>query len=163
MRFFKIYICINNLLFIIFIILVFTLDIAIDGDASQSSRYDSRYKASVAIDGVTKTDPFCAHTLLERNPFWLLQFDALVEIFMIKITNVKEEVNRIRLNDFTLFIGNTSNTMFVCTANKDMSELQTAEYECDDGPMVGKFFKIILNQFQYLVLCEVELVGAYYK
>ena len=150
-------------MFILFVLLVFTLDIATEGDASQSSTYDPRYKASVAIDGVTKTDPFCAHTLMESNPFWLLKFDAIVQIFNIKVTNVKQEVNRKRLNNFTLFIGNSSNTVIVCTANKDMSDLRTAEYECDNGPMVGKLFKIILNQLQYLVLCEVELIGAYYK
>ena len=151
------------MVFILSILLIFTLDIAIDGDASQSSEYGSRYKASVAIDGVTKTDRFCAHTLLESNPFWQLKFDALVEIFNIKITNVIAEWNRKRLNNFTIFIGNSSNTMTVCTANKDMSDFHTAEYECDDGPMVGKFFKIILNEVQVLVLCEVELIGAYYK
>ena len=150
-------------MFILFVLLVFTLDIATEGDASQSSTYDPKYKASVAIDGVTKTDPFFAHTQRESNPFWLLKFDAIVEIFNIKITIMKQGVNWKRLNNFTLFIRNFSNTMIVCTANKDMSDLRTAEYECDDGPMVGKFFKIILNQLQYLVLCEVELIGAYYK
>ena len=90
----------------------------------------------------------------------MITFHKEMEIFKISITN-RSDKQKDRLNDFTIFIGKTLNDMNVCVANKDMSKLLTADYVCVGGPMIGKYFKIVLNKRQYLTLCEVKVIGAF--
>ena len=90
----------------------------------------------------------------------MITFHKEMEIFNISITNRSDKWKN-RLNDFTIFIGKTLNDMNVCVANKDMSKLLTADYGCVGGPMIGKYFKIVLNKRQYLTLCEVKVIGAF--
>ena len=134
-----------------------TTDIVKEGTRSQSSSLNNDFRAFKATDGNTDS---CSHTKQDQNPFWMITFDKEMEIFEISITN-RNDAQKDRLNDFTIFIGNTFNDMNVCVANKDMSTLLTADYVCVDGPMIGKYFKIVLNKKQYLTLCEVKVIGAF--
>ena len=134
-----------------------TTDIVKEGTKSQSSSLSHHHKASTATDDNTGS---CSHTRQDQNPFWMITFDKEMEIFEISITNRIDHWKN-RLNDFTIFIGKTLNDMNICVANKDMSTLLTADYVCDDGPMIGKYFKIVLNKREFLTLCEVKVIGAF--
>ena len=134
-----------------------TTDIVNKGTKSQSSSISPNHIASKATDGNTGS---CTHTRQDQNPFWMIKFNKEMEIFEISITNRNDHYKN-RLNDFTIFIGKTLNDMNICVANKDMSTLLTADYVCDDGPMIGKYFKIVLNKRQFLTLCEVKVIGAF--
>ena len=82
----------------------FILDLASNGNTSQSSRYsDILYGASNAIDGITE-DPYCSHTLNETNPFLQIDLATKAEVFEITVFNrihkTESEINF----DFATFL-----------------------------------------------------------
>ena len=97
----------------------------------------------------------CAITELEDNPFWMLTFSGNVEIFNFTLTQ-RTDAYMFRLSDLTFFIGDS-----ICVSNQDMSTTITKSFTCDSGPMIGKYFKVVLNRRQHLTICEVVITGAY--
>ena len=132
------------------------LDLGRNGAASQTSTSPG-YPASRAIDGVLAT---CSHTF-ERtvNSFIMFDLRKTAEIFQITIFNrVNSELVMSRLNDFSIFIGKTLDTLKTCVTNEDMSSDAAKTFECH---FVGRYVKIQLHIAEWLHLCEVVIMGKY--
>lgn len=132
------------------------LDLAKNGAASQTST-NPGYPASRVIDGVLAT---CSHTF-ERtvNSFIMLDSRKTAEVFQITIFNrIDSELVLSRLNNFSIFIGKTLDTLKTCVSNENMSSDSAKTFECH---FVGRYLKIQLHIAEWLHLCEVVVMGKY--
>ncbi|XP_074510956.1 uncharacterized protein LOC141779820 [Sebastes fasciatus] len=139
------------------------VNLALHGDASQSSTYSSGV-ASRAING-KKTclwnDGSLSHTNGDLNPWWRLDLRNTHKVFSVNITNradaVPERINgaEIRIGDD--LVNHVSNPR--CASITSIPAGATVEFQCSGG-MDGRYVTIVVpGRQEYLTLCEVEVYG----
>uniref|UniRef100_R4GDI2 Fucolectin tachylectin-4 pentraxin-1 domain-containing protein n=2 Tax=Anolis carolinensis TaxID=28377 RepID=R4GDI2_ANOCA len=139
-------------------------NVAINGQASQSSSYNSLSSPAHAIDGSTASNYLlaqCTHTSKESNPWWMVDLRARFRVLSIVVTNrgdcCEERIRgaEIRIGD-SKDRGGTANPRCAIITSLGLGE--TGKYECDE--MSGQYVTITIPQRNsYLSLCEVQVYG----
>ena len=130
------------------------VDTAREASTWQSSLYSDWY-SSRTIDGNKRS---CSHT--NDNRGWLtLTFQETINVYQITVTNRPGFTER--LNDFTLLIGDSSDSLNVCLANQDMSGIMEKDFICENSPMTGKLLKFDSHSNYGLSVCELEMYGEF--
>ncbi|KAG9328565.1 hypothetical protein JZ751_009629 [Albula glossodonta] len=137
-------------------------NVALQGEASQSSRFDGLTYARNAIDG--NRDPSyhsgsCTHTKLQADPWWRLDLQSIHRVTSVTITN-RGDCCPERINGAEIRIGNSmennGNNNPVCAVVSTIPAGETVTYQCEG--MVGRYINIIRpGCFKFLTLCEVEV------
>ncbi|XP_043938081.1 uncharacterized protein LOC122810566 [Protopterus annectens] len=137
-------------------------NIALNGNASQSSTYDN-YEPIKANDGCINANfslQSCAHTDNNYNPWWMLDLKAYFNICAVAVTN-RGDCCPERINGAQIHIGNCSenNGTFnpSCGTISSLSAGATIMFDC--SVMEGQFITInIPGRAEYLTLCEVQVL-----
>nr|XP_060633183.1 uncharacterized protein LOC132776031 [Anolis sagrei ordinatus] len=139
-------------------------NVAINGQASQSTSYNSLSSPEHAIDGSTDSNfllGHCTHTKLSNNPWWMVDLRGRFRVLSIVVTNrgdcCEERIKgaEIRIGD-SKARGGTSNPRCAIITSLGLGE--TGKYECDEMP--GQYVTITIPQrLEYLSLCEVQVYG----
>uniref|UniRef100_A0A670J4Y9 Fucolectin tachylectin-4 pentraxin-1 domain-containing protein n=1 Tax=Podarcis muralis TaxID=64176 RepID=A0A670J4Y9_PODMU len=85
-------------------------NVALAGEASQSSTYSSLGAAGNAIDGSTASNfnqGSCTHTNSENNPWWMVDLKAQYQVLRVTITNRKDCCAQ-RLNGAEIRVGDSA-------------------------------------------------------
>lgn len=139
----------------------FILDLASNGNTSQSSRYnDILYGASNAIDGITE-DPYCSNTLNETNPFLQVDLATKAEVFEITVFNrihKTESEIQLRLRNFSILVGESTEKFENCVSQENMSQDLSKTFKCH---LFGRFMKLQSHVHDYLNICEIMILGRY--
>ena len=141
------------------ILFVSFIDIAPEGIASQPSTWndDEQLSASKTIDGDRTT---FSHSKYAGGQYIVLEFKKTFKVYEISITN-RLDSNQFRLSDFTIYIGPSLESLNICVANQDMSNKRDEDFKCKNGPMVGKYFKIVLHSNNYLHIAEIVMNAVF--
>ncbi|KAI1885642.1 hypothetical protein AGOR_G00205930 [Albula goreensis] len=142
--------------------ITYSENVALQGEASQSSQFDGLTYARNAIDG--NRDPSydsgsCTHTKLQADPWWRLDLQSIHRVTSVTITN-RGDCCPERINGAEIRIGNSmennGNNNPVCAVVSTIPAGQTITYQCNG--MVGRYINIIRpGCFKFLTLCEVEV------
>ncbi|XP_047454179.1 lymphocyte antigen 75-like [Mugil cephalus] len=128
------------------------------GKTTQSSTYTDHF-SDKAVDG----DYYhCAHTQNKSNSWWTMDLLGLYEISCININNTVAE--NIDLTNAQILIGNSSDGNFkhhnVCTTISDSTNGKNLTFQCDNGPMSGRYVTVHLERTYFVILCEVKIYGT---
>ncbi|XP_047454127.1 fucolectin-2-like [Mugil cephalus] len=128
------------------------------GKTTQSSTYGT-FSSDRAVDGIYSS---CAHTENKSNSWWTIDLLGLYEISCININNTSH--GNINLTNAHILIGNSSDGNFdqhnVCTTISDTTRGKNQTFECDNGPMSGRYVTVLLNTTSVVILCEVKIYGT---
>ncbi|XP_062989740.1 uncharacterized protein LOC134403471 [Elgaria multicarinata webbii] len=138
-------------------------NVALSGEAFQSSTYNILGVARNAIDGSTSGefgDGSCSHTDSENNPWLIVDLKAEYRIFHVSITN-RKDCCEYRLNGAEIRIGNSTEaggtTNPRCATITSLGPGETHSFYCEGSQ--GQFVTINQPRGGYLTLCEVEVFG----
>ncbi|XP_077791029.1 uncharacterized protein LOC114605560 [Podarcis muralis] len=140
------------------------LNVALEGEASQSSTYNQLGVAKNAIDGSTSTNYMrrsCTHTDIELNPWWAVDLKGEFDVSSISITN-REDCCADRLDGAEIRIGNSfengGSANPRCATITSLGAGETRNYNC--GGFKGQYVTLTIPGTQYLTLCEVQVFGV---
>ncbi|XP_033017794.1 uncharacterized protein LOC117053767 isoform X2 [Lacerta agilis] len=139
-------------------------NVALKGEASQSSTYNRLGVAKNAIDGSTSTNFMrrsCTHTDREPNPWWAVDLKGEYDVSSISITN-REDCCADRLDGAEIRIGNSfengGSANPRCATITSLGAGETRNYNC--GGFKGQYVTLTIPGTQYLTLCEVQVFGV---
>ncbi|XP_060135414.1 uncharacterized protein LOC118091141 [Zootoca vivipara] len=142
-------------------------NVALAGEASQSSNIHSLGAAGNAIDGSTSSDFIrgsCTHTHSERNPWWMVDLNAQYQVFRVSITNRKDCCAH-RLNGAEIRVGDSAErggtTNPRCATISSLGAGETGTFNCEASK--GQYVTVTLPRKEYLTLCEVQVFGQKIK
>ncbi|XP_068136066.1 uncharacterized protein [Hyperolius riggenbachi] len=143
-------------------------NVALNGEASQSSTYDGGIStANKAIDGNLDTNYHsgsCTHTNDDVSPWWRVDLLQPHKISTVVITN-RADCCRERLNGASILIGksleNNGNNNPSCAEISSIQNSGALTFQCKH--MVGRYVNIVIRgKQQFLSLCEVQVFGVPY-
>ncbi|XP_061495357.1 uncharacterized protein LOC133390557 isoform X2 [Rhineura floridana] len=139
-------------------------NVALEGEAFQSSTYNKLGSAENAIDGSTSVDFMhrtCTHTEQEMNPWWAVDLKAEFNVSSVSITN-REDCCAKRLDGAEIRIGNSfengGSTNPRCATITYLGAGETHNYDCKE--MKGQYVTVTIPDIQILTLCEVQVFGV---
>ncbi|VDI71649.1 Hypothetical predicted protein [Mytilus galloprovincialis] len=119
----------------------------------QSSNYLSSFPASNAIDGNLST---FSHTLLQTNPFWVLDLGTVYKVKMIKVF-ARTDCCGNYIHDMDIIVGPTTNNMTLCTHyTGPASTKEQLVLKCKK-PVDGRFVKLSISATARMALAEVKV------
>ncbi|XP_047454180.1 uncharacterized protein LOC125016057 [Mugil cephalus] len=128
------------------------------GKTTQSSTFKT-LSSDKAVDGIYY---LCAHTREEPNSWWTIDLLGLYEISCININNTVAE--NIDLTNAQILIGNSSDGNFdhhkVCTTISVTTNGKNLTFQCDNGPMSGRYVTVHLERTFFVILCEVKIYAT---
>ena len=95
----------------------------------------------------------------DTKPWWLVEFDAVMEFHHIKIYN-RDNCCRERLNDFSIYYGDSLDLHQTCVSHQNMSMILSKSFTCRECIVTGKYLKLKLHNNNTLHLGEVEIYGT---
>ncbi|XP_048039118.1 uncharacterized protein LOC125263960 [Megalobrama amblycephala] len=136
-------------------------NLAVDGAATQSSKYGDGF-AEKAIDrGLQQLYTGCSSTLDETNPWWRLDLRHIYRVSKVVITNRKhccaEQINgaEIRIGNS---LENNGNNNPICAVIPAIPAGESYNYSCNG--MEGRYVNLIIpGDLKILTLCEVKVYG----
>uniref|UniRef100_A0A670J2A7 Fucolectin tachylectin-4 pentraxin-1 domain-containing protein n=1 Tax=Podarcis muralis TaxID=64176 RepID=A0A670J2A7_PODMU len=138
-------------------------NVALAGEASQSSTYSSLGAAGNAIDGSTASNfnqGSCTHTNSENNPWWMVDLKAQYQVLRVTITNRKDCCAQ-RLNGAEIRVGDSAErggtTNPRCATIGSLGAGETDSFNCEASK--GRYVTVTLPRKEYLTLCEVQVFG----
>uniref|UniRef100_A0A670J2C1 Fucolectin tachylectin-4 pentraxin-1 domain-containing protein n=1 Tax=Podarcis muralis TaxID=64176 RepID=A0A670J2C1_PODMU len=138
-------------------------NVALAGEASQSSTYSSLGVAGNAIDGSTSSNfnqGSCTHTNSENNPWWMVDLKAQYQVLHVTITNRKDCCAQ-RLNGAEIRVGDSAErggtTNPRCATIGSLGAGKTDSFNCEASK--GRYVTVTLPRKEYLTLCEVQVFG----
>ncbi|XP_053112213.1 uncharacterized protein LOC128327440 [Hemicordylus capensis] len=138
-------------------------NVAITGEALQSSTYNQLAGPGNAIDGLTSgefTQGSCTHTDYESNPWWIVDLKAQYRVFRVSISNRKDCCGN-RLNGAEIRIGNSAENGGItnprCAIIISLDPGETRSFYCEDSQ--GQFVTVNQPNGGILTLCEVQVFG----
>ncbi|CAI5785853.1 Hypothetical predicted protein [Podarcis lilfordi] len=138
-------------------------NVALTGEALQSSTYNPQGGAMNAIDGSlvgVYTEGSCTHTDYESNPWWTVDLQAQYQVVHVSITN-REDCCAHRLNGAEIRVGDSTErggtTNPRCATISSLDAGETRSFYCEASK--GQFVTITLPRGGYLTLCEVQVFG----
>ncbi|XP_068136063.1 uncharacterized protein [Hyperolius riggenbachi] len=143
----------------------FYTNVALSGEASQSSTYSKLSAANKAIDGNTDIDILsgtCACTDYDISPWWRVDLKRPYMISKVVII-VSPVLSRGRLDGAGILIGNSlennGNNNPSCAVISSKQHNGTLTFLCNY--MDGQYVNIVISgKQQYLSLCEVQVFGV---
>ena len=81
-----------------------------------------------------------------------------MEFHYIKIYN-RHECCQERLDDFSIYYGDTLDSQQKCVSHQNMSMISSKSFTCGECIVTGKYLKIMLHTNNRLNLGEVEIYG----
>lgn len=139
-------------------------NVALNGEAFQSSTYNKLGFPQNAIDGSTAVDFMrrsCTHTEGEFNPWWTVNLKAEFNVTSVSVTN-RNDCCAGRLNRAEIRIGNSlekgGSTNPRCATITSIGAGETKNFDCEG--MRGQYVTVTIPGFQYLTLCEVQVFGV---
>ncbi|XP_060101276.1 uncharacterized protein LOC132576284 isoform X2 [Heteronotia binoei] len=139
------------------------LNVAIHGNALQSSTFNPLGIASNAIDGMTTSEfsaGSCTHTDTETHPWWIVDLKSEYRVIRVSITN-REDCCAYRLNGAEIRIGNSPEAGGTlnprCTVIESLGPGETQHFYCEN--MQGKYVTVNQPNGGTLTLCEVQVFG----
>ncbi|KAM9450168.1 fucolectin-like [Clarias gariepinus] len=141
-----------------------SVDVALQGIATQSSTLTNAYPAKLAIDGNTASSlsyGSCTHTNADYSPWWRVDLLAVYDIRTVIITN-RGDACANRINGAEIHIGNSlvnnGNNNPRCVVISSIPAGASVSYTCN---MMGRYVNVIIpNINQYHTLCEVQVYGV---
>ncbi|XP_040204337.1 uncharacterized protein LOC120936213 [Rana temporaria] len=138
-------------------------NLALQGQAAQSSSYSAINEAIKSIDGNTDSNFYksCSCTQPDLSPWWRVDLRAPYRISSVVITNRGDCCGE-RLNGANILIGNSvennGNNNPRCAEITNIPNGATQTFQCNG--MVGQYVNIVLlGKREYLQLCEVQVFG----
>ncbi|XP_068089306.1 uncharacterized protein [Hyperolius riggenbachi] len=140
-------------------------NVALNGQASQSSSYNAVSSANKAIDGNLNSNFFsgsCACTNNDVSPWWRVDLLQPHKISKIVITN-RGDCCWDRLAGANILVGNSlensGNNNPSCAVISSIQNNGALTFQCND--MVGQYVNVVITgKQQYLQLCEVQVFGV---
>ncbi|XP_042322587.1 uncharacterized protein LOC121930412 [Sceloporus undulatus] len=142
----------------------FVHNAALGGKAFQSSSYNLLASPDHAIDGSTSANYLrgqCTHTLLQDNPWWMVDLGARFRVLSVVVTN-RGDCCADRIRGAEIRIGDSKERGGIrnprCTTITSLNLGETGKFECDE--MLGRYVTITIpDTNRYLSLCEVQVFG----
>ncbi|KAE8599865.1 hypothetical protein XENTR_v10017370 [Xenopus tropicalis] len=140
------------------------VNVAVLGEATQSSTYRPEYSASNANDGDANTDMrygSCSHTGNDNPAWWQLDLKKRYKVDKVVIVNRGDCCGE-RLLGAQVRVGNTANLNNpLCGTVTDVSE-ETITVSCHR--MEGRYLTVVIpGREETLQLCEVEVYGQVFR
>ncbi|XP_068089305.1 uncharacterized protein [Hyperolius riggenbachi] len=140
-------------------------NVALKGQAAQSSTYNADSAANKAIDGNLDSNFLsgsCACTNNDVSPWWRVDLLQPYKISKVIITN-RGDCCWDRLAGASILIGNSTenngNNNPSCAVISSIQNSSALTFQCND--MVGQYVNIVIfGQHQFLQLCEVQVFGV---
>ena len=82
-----------------------------------------------------------------------------MEFHLIEIYNRKDCCQQ-RLNDFSIYYGDTPDLQQNCVSHQNMSMISSKSFTCTECVVTGKYLKIKLHNSNELHLGEVKIYGS---
>ena len=82
-----------------------------------------------------------------------------MEFHHIKIYN-RHDCCRERLDDFSIYYGDTQDSQQKCVSHQNMSMISSKSFTCGECIVTAKYLKIMLHNNDKLSLGEVEIYGS---
>ena len=143
---------------------MFCLDLAPEGEASQSSTFDKfepeNFNASYEIDD-KNTWPNCFSTEATKDPYWQVDLKRTAKIFEIEIVNRLDTpgVDH-RLGNFPLLVGDSEASLAPCLENENMNGIAYKIFPCRvTGQYIG--VKTFLRD-THMNFYEVKVFGFFF-
>ncbi|XP_059361778.1 uncharacterized protein LOC132100117 [Carassius carassius] len=137
-------------------------NLALGGEAVQSSTYSNLAAAQNAVDGNRESMyalGSCSHTNGDRDPWWRVDLLDVYRVTRVSITNRGDCCEK-RIEGVQIRIGNSlenngNNNELVATVGPiPLGNTQTFEFK----PVSGRYVNLIVpGRNEYLTLCEVEV------
>lgn len=100
-----------------------------------------------------------SHTKFEQNPWWRINFKKVIEIHYIVIRN-RRDCCWDRLNDFSIFYGDTADSLKTCVTHQNMSVIFDQTFTCGNCVVLASYFQVLLfGQGVSLNIVEFEIYG----
>ena len=119
------------------------IDVLGIGNSSQSSTYKNlqSYLPSKALDGNNST---FSSTYYEQDPWWRISFKNVIEVHYIVIRN-RRDCCRERLNDFSIFYGDTADSLKMCVTHQNMRVVFDQTFTCGNCVVLASYLQVLLH------------------
>ncbi|XP_077196910.1 uncharacterized protein LOC143838891 [Paroedura picta] len=139
------------------------VNVAIQGNALQSSTFSPLGIASNAIDGIIRgefSDGSCAHTDEETNPWWIVDLKSEYQVIRVSISN-RVDCCAYRLDGAEIRIGNSPEAGGTlnprCAVIESLGLGETQSFYCENRQ--GRYVTVNQPNGGILTLCEVQVFG----
>ncbi|XP_070539351.1 uncharacterized protein [Ptychodera flava] len=142
---------------------LWVINAALKMTAEQSSDYPNA-PARLAVDGIKNTNFWfwsCSQTDLEFEPWWRVDLGKNYTVYRVTIAN-RQDCCGERLSSAAVYVGRSRDSKELCgviTYEHLVNNSAIITVSCK-APLIGRYVSIqLVNQTEYLNLCEVEVYG----